>query len=526
MTQEGRILIVDSDDHHRLRLRQALVEAGFEVSYCDEGALAGAARGGIEPDLILLSIETLGEENAGYVERVADRFASSALLVLLRFGSSDSLAQAFREGADDIVVMPYEDESLLEVIRRLVSRLRSACGAAQEQASRFAGVEESNARLSDMETSVRELRGGDGRVARARGSEFPRRPSESPRAIAGTEDAFSAVVGEHVSLLSLLKVVRLIAPSRASVLIEGESGTGKGLLAEAIHKASARASGPFVRLSCASLTESLLESEVFGHEKGAFTGAILRREGRFMQADGGTLFLDEVSEIPLSTQVKLLRFLQERTFERVGGNQTIRVDVRVIAATNRPLEQCVRGGTFREDLFYRLTVVPLKVPPLRERASDIPALAMKFLERFARENERAVVSISSDALIKLMTYSWPGNVRELENVMERATVLCEGSSIDIRHLPLHMQDAPIVDVAPRVPGASIEELERWAILRTLESCGGSTSRAAGILGISPRKIQYKLHEYGMTTGKMRESEKPLPDLKDESSVPVFSKGRG
>jgi DNA-binding NtrC family response regulator len=270
----------------------------------------------------------------------------------------------------------------------------------------------------------------------------------------------------------------------------------------------------------------LLESEVFGHEKGAFTGALLRREGRFMQADGGTLFLDEVSEIPLSTQVKLLRFLQERTFERVGGNQTIRVDVRVIAATNRPLEQCVRDGTFREDLFYRLTVVPLKVPPLRERASDIPALAMKFLERFARENERAVVSISSDALIKLMTYSWPGNVRELENVMERATVLCEGSSIDIRHLPLHMQDAPIVDVAPRVPGASIEELERWAILRTLESCGGSTSRAAGILGISPRKIQYKLHEYGMTTGKMRESEKPLPDLKDESSVPVFSKGRG
>jgi DNA-binding NtrC family response regulator len=251
-----------------------------------------------------------------------------------------------------------------------------------------------------------------------------------------------------------------------------------------------------VRLNCASLSESLLESELFGHERGAFTGAVGRREGRFEQADQGTLFLDEVSEIPMATQVKLLRVLQERTLERVGGNDSIKVDVRIIAASNRDLRQRIKDGLFREDLFYRLNVVTLEVPPLRSRTSDIPELADFFARRFAEENQKRIDSMSDEALAALGAYAWPGNVRELENVMERAVVLCDGARIEVRHLPPSLVPASVADEAPRIPGSTIHDLERWAILKTLEACKGSTSRAAAILGVSPRKIQYKLREYG------------------------------
>ncbi|MFW5740475.1 MAG: sigma-54 interaction domain-containing protein, partial [Myxococcota bacterium] len=301
------------------------------------------------------------------------------------------------------------------------------------------------------------------------------------------------------AMLDLLALIRQIAPSRASVLLEGESGTGKGIVAEAIHRASTRSERPFIRLSCAELTPTLLESEIFGHEKGAFTGALARREGRFKQADGGTLFLDEVSEIPLSTQVKLLRFMQERSFEPVGGNETIRVDVRVISASNRDLQAEVDAGRFRVDLFYRLNVVPLRIPPLRERTSDIPLLAGHFLKRFRHDNQRDVAGLSDTAIARLLEYPWPGNVRELENVIERAVVLCEGRVIEPRHLPPHVAPGELGD-PPAVPGSTVYDLERWAILRTLEATGGSTSRAAEILGISSRKIQYKLHEYERVDG--------------------------
>ncbi|MGH7285862.1 MAG: sigma-54 interaction domain-containing protein, partial [Polyangiaceae bacterium] len=282
----------------------------------------------------------------------------------------------------------------------------------------------------------------------------------------------------------------------ASVLISGESGTGKELIAESVHSASNRAQKPFVRLNCAALAESLLESELFGHERGAFTGAVGRREGRFKQADGGTLFLDEISEIPAGTQVKLLRFLQERTFERVGGNETLKVDVRVIAATNKKLDQEIKSGRFREDLFYRLNVVAIELPPLRDRKADVPALASFFLRRYSAENGRQLEEISPDALAKLTSYAWPGNVRELENVIERAVVLCDGPRIEAKHLPATLVPEEERGGPPPIPGSTIADLEKYAILKTLEQCGGSTSKAAMVLGISTRKIQYKLHEYG------------------------------
>jgi DNA-binding NtrC family response regulator len=312
-------------------------------------------------------------------------------------------------------------------------------------------------------------------------------------------NAHGHVIAEHPSMKALLDTVTQVAPSRSSVLIVGESGTGKELIAAALHNASLRAAAPFVRLNCAALAESLLESELFGHERGSFTGAVGRREGRFKQADGGTLFLDEVSEIPMATQVKLLRFLQEREFERVGGNETLKVDVRIIAATNRDLAERVRSGTFREDLYYRLNVIRLDIPALRERRADIPLLAAFFLRRYARENGRDITGFSEDALQRLLGYAWPGNVRELEHAIERGVVLARGLRIEAENLP-----APIApqtkgaegDPRPPIPGSTISDLERHAILETLKAVGGSTSKAARILGISPRKIQYKLHEYG------------------------------
>jgi two-component system response regulator HydG len=280
------------------------------------------------------------------------------------------------------------------------------------------------------------------------------------------------------------------------VLITGESGTGKELVAQAIHENSPRSGGPFVKLHCAALAETILESELFGHEKGAFTGSIARREGRFKQADGGTLFLDEIGDISASIQVKLLRFLQERTFERVGGNETLKVDVRIIAATNRDLTAEVAAGRFREDLYYRLNVVPIEMPPLRARPSDLLPLATHFLQRVSKDNGKHIEGFAEDAIERISAYRWPGNVRELENVIERAVVLCDGPRLTAKHLPAGV--GAVSRGTIRIPGSTMGEIERHAILTTLEACGGRTAQAAQMLDISVRKIQYKLHEYGIS----------------------------
>jgi DNA-binding NtrC family response regulator len=312
------------------------------------------------------------------------------------------------------------------------------------------------------------------------------------------------------------KIILQVAPSRACVLVSGESGTGKERVATAIHEHSTRAKQPFVKLHCAALAESLLESELFGHERGAFTGAISKREGRFQQADGGTLFLDEIGEISPSVQVKLLRFLQEHEFERVGGNKTIRVDVRVVAATNRDLLAEVKRGRFREDLFYRLNVVQIVVPPLRARRSDIPLLADRFLRTAARANSRGVRGFTDEALECLVRYPWPGNVRELENAIERAVVMCTGDCIGVEDLP-PLLAPPSSDEMPPVPGASLAEMERFLILRTLEHTGGCKAQAARLLGITQRTIQNKLHQYAGTDAQV--APELLVDADDDVSGP-------
>jgi DNA-binding NtrC family response regulator len=388
-----------------------------------------------------------GLDGIAFMEKARTAAPGAVFVVMTAFGTISSAVDAMRKGAENYLLKPLDPGAL---------------GAVVERAMEKAKLLQETQRLRDR---LRE------------------------------RNAFSHIVSSDPKMNGVLELVAQVGPSRASVLITGESGTGKELIAEAIHLASPRAKAPFVRLHCAALSESLLESELFGHERGAFTGAVGRRDGRFKQADGGTLFLDEIGEVSPAVQVKLLRFLQEKTFERVGGNETLKVDVRVIAATNRDLGAEIKKGTFREDLFYRLNVVTVELPPLRERKGDIPTLASFFLRRYAAENGKHIETLSDDALAVLREYAWPGNVRELENAVERAVVLCDGPVVQKNHLPSSVVPSEDRGGAPPIPGTTIADLERYAILKTLEACGGSTSKAATVLGVSPRKIQYKLHEY-------------------------------
>jgi two-component system response regulator AtoC len=308
------------------------------------------------------------------------------------------------------------------------------------------------------------------------------------------------IIGESPAMKEVLDIVQQVAPSRATVLLEGESGTGKELIAKVIHRLSPRAQQPMVTVHCAALSPALLESELFGHEKGAFTGAYERRIGRFEQAQGGTLFLDEIGEIDASTQIKLLRFLGERTFERVGSNKTLMADLRLIAATNKNLEQLVKQGAFREDLFFRLRVVEIRLPALRDRPEDVPLLAQNFLREFARENNKSVNAFTPDALDLLQRYSWPGNVRELRTAIEHAVVLSRTDKITARDLPVQVRQpsmpvaAPSNDVLPH-RNLTVEDAEKELIIRALKETNGNRTLAARKIGISRRSLHRKLHSY-------------------------------
>jgi DNA-binding NtrC family response regulator len=451
MASRGRILIVDDEANARAALSEILREEGYTTETAADGFKALGKLEEFAPDVVLTDLKMPGLDGIGLMEKAMATASEATFVVMTAFGSIENAVEAVKKGAYNYLTKPLDFQVLAVVVERAVERAR---------------LLQENSKLRDR---LRE------------------------------RNAFGHVIATHPSMVKLVRMLEQVAPSRASVLIQGETGTGKELIAEMIHRASPRAKAPLVRLNCAALSESLLESELFGHEKGAFTGAIARREGRFEQAAGGTVFLDEVSEIPMPTQVKLLRFLQERTFERVGGNETLKIDVRILAASNRDLRQRIAEGLFREDLYYRLNVVTLEIPPLRERVSDIPELAAFFLRRYAQENGKRIEGFSDDALRALSNYAWPGNVRELENAIERAVVLCDGARIELRHLPASIHREAPQDVTPPIPGTTIYDLERYAILRTLEDCKGSTSKAATILGISPRKIQYKLHEYASST---------------------------
>jgi DNA-binding NtrC family response regulator len=447
--RRGRVLVVDDEANARNALAELLDDAGYAVSTAADGRTALLQLEQVEPDVVLTDLKMPGMDGLSLIERGRPMSPHATFIVMTAFGTIDTAVQAIKLGAESYLTKPLELDAVIALVDRALERTRLSREAAQ---------------------------------LRARVDE---------------RFQFNSIIGEHPSMARLMKNIAQVAGSRATVLIHGETGTGKELIAAAIHQNSKRKDKPFIRLNCASLSETLLESELFGHERGAFTGAMARREGRFKQADGGTLFLDEVSEIPPSVQIKLLRFLQEREFERVGGNETLKVDVRVVAATNRNLKQFVDEGRFREDLYYRLKVVQLDVPPLRVRRSDIPILAYAFLRKYAEENDRDVKGLSDDALQHLLIYPWPGNVRELENAIERAVVMCEGDIIQRNDLPTSahgdMQNGAVMAL---VPGITMAELERIAILRTLDAVDGSTARAAEILGISQRKIQYRVKEWG------------------------------
>jgi DNA-binding NtrC family response regulator len=448
LSPRGRVLVVDDEPNARSALSELLALDGYETASAADGRRALAMIESFDPDVVITDLKMPGLDGIGLLREAKPKAPHSAFLVMTAFGSIETAVAAIREGAENYLTKPLDLDSVATFVARAMEKAKLS----REAADLRARVE---SRLH-----------------------------------------FDSILGDHPSMQRLLKMVRQVAPSRATVLILGESGTGKELIAAAIHQNSPRKAAPFVRLNCAALAETLLESELFGHERGSFTGAAGRREGRFMQANGGTLFLDEVSEIPPSVQVKLLRFLQEREFERVGGNETVTVDVRIVAASNRSLKEAVRAGTFREDLYYRLNVVELDVPPLRERRTDVPILAHHFLRKVARESAPNVRGFSDSALRYLMTYPWPGNVRELENAIERAVIMCEGDEVGVTDFP-PSDPTETERLKTTVPlGMTLEEIERIAIRQALDASGGSTARAAEMLGISQRKIQYRLKEWG------------------------------
>jgi len=394
---------------------------------------------------VLTDLQMPGMNGVELLRKLRERSDDLAVVLMTAHGDVQTAVAAMRDGAADYLTKPLDFNELSLVLARELERLKL------------------------------------------------RREASTLRARLAERYSFDNILGSAPPMQAVFKAVAQVAPSKASVLLTGESGTGKELIAAALHHRSPRAHGPFVKLHCAALAETVLESELFGHERGSFTGAAGRREGRFSQANGGTLFLDEIGEISPAIQVKLLRFLQERELERVGGNETVHVDVRVIAATNRNLKEEVARGRFREDLYYRLNVINIELPPLRDRASDVPLLASHFLRKFAKENDKTIDGFDEGALAAISAHAWPGNVRELENLVERAVVLCNGPRITMAELPPHLAPARPTD-GIRIPGSTFDEVERYLILKTLESTGGSTARAAEILGMSIRKIQYKLHE--------------------------------
>ena len=444
----GRILVVDDEVNARTALAELLRDEGYEVETAADAFKALGKYEELAPHLVLTDLKMPGMDGIELVKKIRAFEDPAAVVVMTAFGAIQSALDAMRAGAYEYLTKPLNFDELLVVVKKVLAH-------------------------QELEREAHTLR------VRVRAKALP-----------------SNIIGQAPPMQKVFEIVDQVAPSKATVLITGESGTGKELVANAIHQRSPRASGPFVKLHCAALAESLLESELFGHERGSFTGAVGRRDGRFQIADGGTLFLDEIGEISPAIQVKLLRFLQEREFERVGGTQTIHVDVRVIAATNRDLAADVKAGRFREDLYYRLNVVSIEMPALRERKSDVPALAKFFVDRYAGQNGKPIDSIAPAALDLLVAYDWPGNVRELENAIERAVVMASSTTLEPKHLPASVRPSEAREGGlPVVPGATMAELERYAILKTLEATGGSTSKAAEILGISARTIQYRMHEY-------------------------------
>ncbi|HEY0873899.1 MAG TPA: sigma-54 dependent transcriptional regulator [Vicinamibacterales bacterium] len=446
----GRILVADDHDSLRRGIARALADAKHEVDEAPNGNIAIEKLHEGQYDVILSDLKMGGSDGLEVLKTAKAMHPTTAVILMTAFGSIHTAVEAMKIGAFDFVQKPFEIEEMELKVEKAIEHRR-------------------------LKHEIEYLRHTQSDIY-----------------------DFDRIVGASGALQSVLAVVRKVAKSNTTVLIRGETGTGKELIAGAIHHNSLRAARNFVKVNCAALQENLLESELFGHEKGAFTGADKQRVGRFEQADGGTLFLDEIGDMSANTQAKILRVLQEHEFERLGGTRTLRVDVRLIAATNRNLPQMVANGQFREDLYYRLNVVSIETPPLRERKEDINALATFFLRRFAGELKKRVDGLSNDALKLLMRYNWPGNIRELENAIERGVLLTEGphlTSSDLRLGELSTTQpsgdaSPVVKIPPT--GIALEEIERQAIVEALKMSNWVQKDAAELLAISPRVMNYKI----------------------------------
>ena len=452
MADQPKILIVDDEESHRIMLRAVLKDEGYGVAEASDGTEAIQSVEKEAFDLILMDLRMTNMDGIEALTEIRKISPLVPVLIMTAYASVKTAVEALKAGAFDYLTKPLDIEELKVLIDKALEHYH-------------------------LRTEIMVLK-------ERLGDRFD----------------FSRIIGRSAGMKALMETLAMVAPTDATVLIMGESGTGKEVVANAIHHNSPRAGQPFIKVSCVALPETLLESELFGHEKGAFTGAVARREGRFELAHRGTIFLDEVGEMSPATQTKLLRVLQERAFEPLGSARTIQVDIRVIAATNRDLQVQVKESRFREDLFYRLNVVPLTVPPLRERREDIPLLADHFLDLFRKKNRKPIQAISGKALDLLMRYEWPGNIRELENCMERAVIMARDEVIVPADLPPQIQMlGPEEGITEFVipSGISLDAMERALIVKTLEDTGGNRTRTAEILGINRRTLQNKLKQYAL-----------------------------
>jgi DNA-binding NtrC family response regulator len=450
MTTET-ILLVDDKPNNLEVLGALLRQEGYEVRTARSGHEAFQDARAVLPDVVITDLKMPKMDGLELFQAIHALDVDLPTILITAFGTVESAVAAIKLGAYDYLTKPLDHEKLKLIVRRALDQRRIT------------------------------------------------RENRDLRAALRTRAAVDRIVGGSPKMQQLLQLVRTVAASNANVLLQGESGTGKELIAQALHEASPRRERRLAVVSCSALSEGLLESELFGHEKGAFTGATARKRGWFEAADGGTLFLDEIGEMPPQLQVKLLRVLQERVLERVGGTEPIRVDFRLIAATNRDLKAVGAAGRFREDLYYRLSVVSLKIPPLRERREDIPPLVSHFIRHSSRREGKRVTSVTPETMERLVQYPWPGNVRELENAVERAVVVASAEQIDLTMLPEEIQEwSPVPRPSARpLEEYTLEEMERYLLEKTLERTGGNKSEAARLLNVHRRSIYNRLRKYGM-----------------------------
>jgi DNA-binding NtrC family response regulator len=458
---KGQILVVDDEASQREILRTILASEGYRVEVAESVAEAIQKSEQKRFDLVLTDLRMPGVDGLSLVGRLTREDPPTLVILMTAYGSIDTAEQALRQGAFDYLTKPLEREELLLIVARAFERIRL--------------IQENRLLRQQLEARFR----------------------------------VEGIVGSHYRMQEVFDKLHKVSGSSSTVLITGESGTGKELIARAIHRHSPRKDRPFVAISCAAIPETLIESELFGYEKGAFTGAVSRRQGLFEAADKSTLLLDEVGELNVNLQAKVLRVLQEREIRRVGGREDLKVDVRIIAATNKDLEAEVARGTFREDLFYRLNVMTINLPPLRERSTDLPQLAEYFVAKACAEASRPPMAITTEATRLLLNYHWPGNVRQLEAVLQRAVLLSDGHAIDYTDLPIEVRFSSLPSREPPETGApggahrfalppegiNLEEVERGFIFQAMELSGGVIAKAAKLLGLSYRTLQYRLEKF-------------------------------